>query len=205
MSFTLKRGLSKIYVAEVTEDTIENYTVGTPEHLIPAGEMTVTVDKDAAQYWFDNTVFATIGREGASEIGITGAGLRANAIAKLNGKDIDPTTGAVLDAGEWTQKYYALGAQKDNADGTAELFWFLKGTFAIPDESAKTRAEDTDATGTELTFTAIPTVHVFDATKKVCKRTIIDTETTKVKADGDWFKQVVTPENIGTITEKVSA
>lgn len=207
MSFTLKRGLKNIYAAEVTADNDESFTAGTPFHLIPAGEMSVSVDNETTEFYFDNTVFATVGREGGSEITITGAGLRAAAKATLNGKYVDPTTGAVLDDGQFHTKYYALGAEKQNLDGTKELFWFAKGTFKIPDENAKTMDDSTDANGDELTFTAIPTVHTFevDGEAKPHKRVVIDTETTKVKASADWFAQVVTPDNFGDIVEKVSA
>ena len=59
-TFTLKRGLSNIYAAFVTKDenTEEGYVAGTPFHLIPAGELSVTVDAEKANTYFDNTVFA---------------------------------------------------------------------------------------------------------------------------------------------------
>lgn len=202
MSFTLKRGLDEIYVAEVTADTKEAFTTGTPFKLIPAGEMSVTVDKDSTNYWFDNGVFAIVGREGGTEITISGAGMRPADIAQLTGKTVDTETGAVFDAGSYTEKYWAFGGRKKNIDGTHEYFWFLKGSFAIPDESAKTEGEDTDATGTELTYTAVQTIHAFDGTGKVCKRVVIDTETTEIAAEADWFAQVVTPDNAGTVVTK---
>lgn len=204
MSFTLKRGLDSIYVAEVLEDTAEKFTTGDPFHLIPAGEMSTTVDKDAANYWFDNGVFAIVGREGASELGITGAGMRANDVAKITGKDVDGETGAVVDEGVYVEKYWALGARKKNIDGTYEHFWFMKGSFAIPDEAAKTEGEDTDASGTELTYTAIQTIHKFAKTSKVCKRVVIDEETTTINDDADWFAQVVTPDILATVCKKVT-
>lgn len=199
--FTLTRGLSNLVIAEVTADTEEAYTTGTPEKLIPAGEMSVTVDKDKAQYWFDNTVFASVGREGASEITINGAGLRAAAIAKLVGKTVDTTSGAVFDDGQYKEKYYALGGIKHNIDGTTEHFWFNKGSFAIPDESAKTEGEDTDATGTELTFTAITTIHKFTKTGKVNKRVVLDSSAGNTTDIADWFTEVKTPDNVeGTVS-----
>lgn len=205
MSFTLKRGLDEIFVAEVTEDTIESFTTGTPFKLIPAGEMSVSVDKDAANYWFDNSVFAIVGREGSSELTISGAGMRPVDVAKITGKEVDAETGAIVDDGAYTEKYWALGARKKNIDGTYEYFWFNKGSFAVPDESAKTEGEDTDATGTELTYTAIQTTHKFAKTGKVCKRVVIDTETTELAADADWFTQVVTPDNLATVCKKATA
>lgn len=205
MSFTLKRGLDEIFVAEVTEDSIEAFTTGTPFKLIPAGEMSVSVDKDAANYWFDNSVFAIVGREGSSELTISGAGMRPVDVAKITGKEVDAETGAIVDDGVYTEKYWALGARKKNIDGTYELFWFSKGSFAVPDESAKTEGEDTDATGTELTYTAIQTTHKFAKNGKVCKRVVIDTETTQLNADADWFAQVVTPDNLATVCKKATA
>lgn len=203
--FVLKRGLRNVVIAEVTEDTAENYTVGTPKKLIPAGEMSKTVDSEQTQTWFDNTVFATVGKEGATEITVSGAGLRAAARAYLNGKDIDETTGAVLDSGQLTEKYFALGGETWNTDGTKEFFWFLKGTFAVPDENDKTVDDTTDTNGSELTYSAISTTHVFDATQKVCKRVVIDTDSTALVADADWTAQVVTPENVATVCQKVTA
>lgn len=199
--FTLSRGLSDLFIAEVTEDNEENYTTGTPEKLIPAGEMSVSVDKDAANYWFDNTIFAIVGREGASEITISGAGLRAADIAKLTGKDVDTASGAVFDDGQYREKYYAFGGVKKNIDGTTEHFWFNKGSFAIPDENAKTEGEDTDATGLELTYTAIPTTHRFEKTGKVNKKVVLDSTAGNTADIENWFTAVKTPDNMtGTIT-----
>ncbi len=205
MSFTLKRGLDELYAAEVTSDTPEEFVTGTPFKLLPAGEMSTTVDKDAANYWFDNGIFARVGREGSSEITISGAGMRPVDLAKITGKTVDDATGAVLDDGAYTEKYFAIGARKKNIDGTYEYFWFLKGSFAVPDDAAKTEGEDTDATGTELTYTAIQTLHKFDKTGKVGKRVVIDTETTDLVGEADWFAQVVTPDNISTVCKKRTA
>ena len=105
MSFTLKRGLDEIFVAEVTEDSIEKFTTGTPFKLIPAGEMSVSVDKDAANYWFDNSVFAIVGREGSSELTISGAGMRPVDVAKITGKEVDAETGAIVDDGVYNIDY----------------------------------------------------------------------------------------------------
>lgn len=206
--FTLKRGLSNVFAAEVTKD--ENaeggYVVGTPFHLIPAGEMTRTASSEKTSVFFDNVVFYQSGSESATEISITGAALRPADVAKLTGKHIDPETGAVLDTGEYTEKYFAVGGETENVDGTKELFWFLKGSFAIPEQSDKTKDDTTDTNGMTLTFSAIQTKHQFTVgtEKKPMKRVVIDTKTTKLKADATWTKQVVTPENLSTIVEKIA-
>lgn len=203
--FKLRRGLKNVFVAEVTNDdnTTTGYTTGTPYHLIPAGEMTRTPSSESANTWLDDVVFASVGTEGATEITISGASLRAAAVARLLGKDVDASTGAVLDSGEYVEKYWALLGEAEGVDGSSEYFCFLKGTFTAPEESDKTKDDSTDANGMELTFNAIQTMHVFTATNKVCKRVVIDSTTTAIKTDQSWTAQAVTPDNISTICEKV--
>ena len=204
--FVLKRGLKNIYAAEILTDDNESgsghgYTTGTPFHLIPAGEMTRTVDSEKVDIYYDDTVFATIGREAATEIQITGAALRAAALAVINNKDVDATTGAVVDSGEYAPKYFALGGQAENTDGTTEWFWFLKGTFSIPEQSDKTKDDTTDTNGMTLTFSAVSTQHVFELKNKVAKRVVIDTNTTEFKSSQTWTAQVVTPDNLSTVCQ----
>lgn len=203
--FKLRRGLKNVFVAEVTNDdnSATGYTTGTPYHLIPAGEMTRTPSSDSSNTWFDDVVFASVGTEGSTEISITGASLRADAIARLLGKDIDATTGAVVDSGEYVEKYYALGGEAEGVDGSSEFFWFLKGTFTAPEESDKTKDDSTDANGMTLTFNAIQTTHIFTLKNKVAKRVVIDTTTSQLKIDQSWTAQVVTPDNLSTIVELV--
>lgn len=206
--FTLKRGLSEVYAAEIEKDeNVEGgYKAGEPFHLIPAGEMSRTASSEKTPVYFDNAVFYQSGSETATEISITGAALRPAALARLNAKHVDKETGAVLDTGEYTEKYFAVGGKTKNTDGTEEMFWFLKGTFAIVEQTDKTEDDTTDTNGMTLNFSAIRTKHLFtvDGEKKPMKRVVIDTATTKLKADQEWTKQVVTPDNLSTIVEKIA-
>lgn len=205
--FKLRRGLKNVYAAEVTNDdnTATGYTTGTPFHLIPAGTMTRTPSADSSNTWFDDVVFSTVGTEGATEISIEGASLRADAVARLLGKDIDPTTGAVIDSGEYVEKYWAIGGEAEGIDGSSEFFWFLKGTFTAPEESDRTKDDGTDANGMTLTFNAIQTTHVFEGTGKVCKRVVIDNTVTQMQDGENWTGQVVTPDNLASICEALVA
>ena len=205
--FVLKRGLRNIFAAEILTDDNDasgGYETGTPFHLIPAGEMTRTADNEKTDTYFDNTVFYSIGKEGATEISITGAALRPEDLAKINNKYVDPTTGAVLDTGEYNPKYFALGGEAENHDGTVELFWFMKGSFLIPEQADKTKDDTTDTNGMTLTFSAIQTQHLFeiDGKDKPMKRVVIDTATSQLVTDQSWTAQVVTPENLSTIVQK---
>lgn len=210
MSFTLKRGLSNVFAAEIlTDDNKEGggYKTGEPFHLLPAGEMSRNTENESTPVYFDNVVFYQSGAEGPTEVSITGAALRPADLAKLNAKHVDPATGAVLDTGEYTEKYFAVGGETENTDGTKEYFWFMKGTFAIPEQADKTKDDSTDTNGMTLTFSAVQTQHLFDidGKKKPMKRVVIDTETTELVADANWVAQVVTPENLATIVQKKGA
>lgn len=203
--FGLLRGLSEIYIDEV-EDSPEGYTpAGKPEQLIPAGELKVSKSVDKTQIYYDNNVYAEVKKEAPSEMEIIGAAVRAAFNAWLEGKDIDPTTGAIMDDGDAHGKYFAISGKKDYTDGTSEYFWFLKCTFGGAEEATKTEDDSTDAAGMTLPFTAYKTQYKFTNGNKGYKVMRIDTATTKLKEDANWTAQVVTPDNIADIAEKVTA
>lgn len=200
--FSLSRGLKDVMIAEITADSVEAYTPSTEvEQLIPAGTITMSADSEKTDVYFDNVVFATAGTESATTVTIEGARLKPAMIAKITGKTIDETTGAIIDNGVWTEKYFALSARIQMLDGTEALVWFLKGTFAIPEETGRTIDDSTDTDGMTLEYSAVATKYQFTGDKGV-KRVIIDTSTTEMNADADWFKQVVTPTNLSTIVKK---
>lgn len=201
--FGMLKGLSEIFICEVT-DTEDAYTeVGTPEQLIPAGEMTATKSIDKAQFYFDNSMWDEVGMEAPTEMSLIGAAVRPAFLAWIEGKDTDTTTGAILDDGDWHKKFYAISGKKDYTDGTSEYFWFLKASFGGAEEATKTKDNTTDANGATLPFTAYSTLHKFTDGKhrKVVR---IDTATTELKADKTWTEQVVTPDNLSTVCQKVT-
>lgn len=203
--FGLLRGLSEIYIDEIT-DTPEAYKpAGKPEQLIPAGELKITKSVDKTAVYYDNAMFAEIAKENPSEMEIIGAAIRAAFNAWLEGKDIDSTTGAIMDDGDAHGKYFAISGKKDYTDGTSEYFWFLKCTYGGAEEATKTEDDSTDAAGMTLPFTAYKTQYKFTNGGKGRKVMRIDTAATKLKADASWTAQVITPDNIGEFTEKVTA
>lgn len=203
--FGLLRGLSEIYIDEIS-DSAEAYTpAGKPEQLIPAGELKIKKSVDKTQVYFDNALYAEVRKENASEMELVGAAIRAMFNAWLEGKSIDTTTGAIMDDGEAHEKYFAISGKKDYTDGTSEYFWFLKCSYGGAEESTKTKNDSTDASGMTLPFTAYKTQFKFTNGNKAAKVVRIDTSTTKIKADASWTKQVVTPDNLSEVTEKATS
>lgn len=202
--FGLLRGLSDIFVCEI-KDTEEAYEpVGTPEKLIPAGELTISKSVDKAQTYYDNNLYAETGKENASELSVIGAAIRAAFLAWLEGKTVDSATGAVLDDGDWHSKFFAISGKRDYTDGTSEYFWFNKCSFNGAEETGKTADDTTDSAGMTLPFTAYKTTYKFKNGKS-SKIVRIDTATTKLKADAVWTAQVVTPDNLAELCEKAAA
>lgn len=202
--FGMLRGLSDIFICEIT-DTEEAYTpVGTPEKLIPAGELTISKTVDKAQTYFDNGLYAEIGREAPSELSIVGAAVRAAFLAWIEGKTVDAATGAITDDGDWHSKFFAISGKRDYTNGTSEYFWFNKCSFGGAEETGKTEDDTTDSAGMTLPFTAYKTIHKFD-NGKTSKVVRIDTATTKLSAAASWVAQVVTPDNLSEVCEKVAA
>lgn len=202
--FTLSRGLKNIMYAEVTKDGSDAYTVGTPAQLIPAGNLSISVDSSTADTYFDNALFYRAGQEGNSVVTIDGAMLRPEMVAEITGKTVDSTTGVIIDDGKYHEKYFAVGGEIGLVDGTKINVWFLKGTFSYPDESAKTEDASTDVGAMTLTFNAIRTIYEFSG-KGACKRVVMDTEVSEMKSEADFFEQVVTPDNIATLIQKKTA
>lgn len=199
--FGLLRGLSDIFICEIT-DTEEAYTpVGTPEKLIPAGEITMGKTVDKKQTYFDNNLWEETGREAPTELSLVGAAVRAAFLAWIEGKTVDSTTGAVLDDGDWHGKFFAISGKRDYTDGTSELFWFNKCSFGGAEETGKTADDTTDSAGMTLPFTAHKTKHKFK-NGKTSKAVRIDTATTELLPDASWLAQVVTPDNLAEVCKK---
>jgi phi13 family phage major tail protein len=202
--FGLLKGLSDIYICEVSDSDAEYKMIGTPEQLIPAGEITVGKSFDKAQFYYENTMWAEAGMESPSDISLIGAAVRSAFLAWIEGKTIDSATGAIIDDGDWHSKFFAISGKKDYTDGTSEYFWFLKCSFGGAEESAKTKDNTTDASGSTLPFTAFSTVHKFTKNNAHAKVVRIDTADTALKADTSWTAQIVTPDNLDTVCQKVT-
>ncbi len=157
------RGVEDVVIAEILtddNDTDSGYTFGPVESLLPVAEINKTTETSTETKYYDNRPAITIHGEGADEIGIIGAGMLLEKIAKITGKSYDVTTGAFVDS-QIQEKYYALGYKTKDTDGKYRYVWRLKGTFAIPDENHKTTDGSADTNGTELTYTGIYTTHKF--------------------------------------------
>lgn len=198
------QGFDNLVMAEVTKDNNvegEGYVVGEVEVLAPAGEISKTTSNDSATKYYDNKAFLVISSEGSDEVSLTVPQLPVSKIAKMIGKHLDTETGALMDSGEPTTKYFAIGYRLLFTDGTYRYVWRHKGQFKLGDEAAKSKDDSTDSNNQTVTFTGITTNHNFTKTGKGSKAIVVDERDGKCDVS-TWFDAVVTPD---TVKAKVSA
>lgn len=192
------QGIDKVMFAPVTADG-ENYTTGTVKQLAPAGELTKTTEQAAASTYYDNVPFNAITSEGADTLTLTCPVLPASIYGEILGKTVDTTTGALIDAGLPSNKYFAVGYRIRFVDGSYRYVWKYKVKFSIPDETAKTLDASTDVNNMQLTMTAINTTHQFTKTSQSAKGIFVDSRDGKADVSS-WFEAVVTPDTITAAT-----
>lgn len=189
------QGFDMMYIAEISEDTKENYTTGTPEQLAPAGELSVTSNTETATKYYDNVPFLNVVSEGATELTVTTPVLPLSMQAKITGKKYDAEKKALLDSGQPSTKYFALMYRLRFTDGTYRYVTRNKVSMTLGDESAKSLDDTTDSNGMTINIRSISTTHTFETTKLPSKAVVVD-ERDGGTDTSTWYTEVATPDNL---------
>lgn len=201
------RGCDMLVYAEVLTDGASGITFGEVLNLAPIGNYGKSSSASSTTKFYDNAPALTISAEDADTITLLTPVLPLNRLADITGKTYDEATGALLD-GDKHEKYFALGVRCKLTDGTYRYIWRLKGTFAVPDEEAKTEDNTTDTNNMTLTYTGIKTLYEF-AKEGRSKGVVIDERDGKcspTKLANEWFDEVQTSDTISkfAIVESVT-
>ena len=191
-------GFDNLVIAEITEDTVENFTTGPVQILAPAGEIKKSTETSSAVKHYDNQPYINITSEGADSVEFITPVLPLDIEALIFGKEQDATTKILMDSGMPAVKYFAVGYRLLKTDGTYRYVWRNKGSFSKGDEEAKSKDDSTDTNNQTLTYTGIATVHKFTKTNKPSKAMVADSFDDIIDYD-KWFEDVVTPDNISTL------
>ena len=192
------RGVDNLVAAEILTDDNEvsgGYTTDDVFEISGVAEISKTTETSSETKYYNNLPAIVINSEGSDEITITCSVPDLATYAKLVGKDIDATTGAMID-GERTPKYFALGYRFKKTDGTYRYVWRLKGQFAVPDENSATEDDSTDTNNMELTYTGISTTHKFTKGGKPAKAVVVDDTPTSKCDISTFFDEVTTPDTL---------
>lgn len=190
------RGVSNAVYAEITEDSIENFTTGTVKDFTGVSEIARSSESSNATHYYDNVPAIVIDSVGSDEITINSSGIPFDVLADINGLYWDDALGMLVEQ-EGTSKYFAFGYITQKTDGTEVLVWRLKGKFSTVGLTSATKDDGTDANGQEVTFTGVSTTHKFTETGKSARAVNVDTSVnTSIDAD-TFFATVQTPDTLG--------
>lgn len=193
------RGIKGLVAAEVLTDTLEEFKCGTPFPLVPVAELTRTTETTSETHYYDNVAAVVIDSTGADEVGITGAAIPFEALAKITGQVYDASKGMFVE-GERDVKYYAIGYITEKTDGTEIYVWRLKGKFNVPDSTHATKDDGAEANGQEITYTGINTTHKFTALgNKTTKAINVDTSVNTAVTETEFFAEVQTPDTVKAV------
>ena len=192
------RGVDNLVAAEILTDDNEisgGYTTDDVFEIAGAAEISKTTEVSSETKYYDNIPALVLNSEGSDEVKITCSIPELKTYAKLVGKQIDATTGAMID-GVREPKYFALGYRFKKTDGTYRYVWRLKGQFSIPDETSATEDDSTDTNNMELTYTGIHTTHKFTKGNGTAKGVVVD-DTADSKCDvSTFFEDVTDPDKL---------
>lgn len=196
-------GCDDFYAAKILEDTKDAFRAGVPFYLAALGEAKYDPKVSSDDSYYDNKKMFTY-YSGAPEVTLTVSGVSERRKAELSGQPFDPATGRAYDTGEYDQTpHYAVGFRVSLGNGNYLYRWFYKGTFSLGAIDAKTKEDKTNASGYELTYSPLSTVHQWSTvdpknSANTIKTSMLGTsaDTTEAAFTGaeDWFNQVQTPE-----------
>lgn len=193
-------GVDSVHVADLIEDSEENYIADTPQYFAPVAEIASEAEVNNETTYYDNLPANNYVTEGATTLTITVSGVPANLAAKYLGKKYDPATGRVYDSGEPDPPSCALSFRFNKGSDGYRYYQYLKGNFSGGTEEAATKSGGSiDIKTYQMTFTAVATTHKWeiDGELKPQKRVFGDT-TDPAFDPTNWFNTVQTPDTGGT-------
>ena len=94
------RGITDLVVAEVTEDTAESFTTGTPEEFAGVSELSRTTETSSGTHYYNNIPAVVIEGTGADTVTISASALPLDLLAKITGQYHDEATGMMVECEE---------------------------------------------------------------------------------------------------------
>lgn len=190
-TYTLLKGVDKLYYALVTQDDNNAYAAGTPKFLAPMKLAVQTPTVNSKTDYYDNQPMFVDTGEGETKIKVDVTQIPLDVKAELLGKVYDAVNDSLYDNGGQPPKV-ALGFRAKNSDGTYTMIWYYSCKCNSPEEEAQTQTDSPDNKGLSLEFTAVRTVYQFPLSGSVtdsAKRRI-----SRKQADvATWFDAVRVP------------
>ena len=132
-------GVDMAYIAEVTADTMESCTYGTPIALPGLTKVSVSESGDIGKFYADNGLYATYANPSAKEVEFTAADVEPATLAKMTGATY--ADGLYSTTSEDKAPKFAFGYRRLRSDGSYRYVWLLKGSFRVGNEDSETKGE----------------------------------------------------------------
>lgn len=192
------RGCRNVVLAKVTRDDASMYTTGTVMPLCEVAQIAKKTSVNTKNGAYDNIIQVQIKDVGADEITLIVPAMYLEALAKVTGAYIDPSTGAYMSGGDDDSDYYALGYILDMTDDTSRYVWRLKGKFmSIPDETSDSRGDGIKTNNQTIVYSGVDTIHKWTVGDRfVPRRDVVIDERDGLCNLATFFNQVQTPANI---------
>lgn len=192
------RGCRGVVLAKVTRDDASMYTTGTVVPLCEVAQIAKKTSVNTQNSAYDNIIQVQIKDAGADEITLIVPAMYLDALAKVTGAYIDPSTGAYMSGGDDDSDYYALGYILDLTDGTSRYVWRLKGKFlSIPDETSDSKGDGIKTNNQTIVYSGVDTIHKWTIGDRfVPRRDVVIDERDGLCNLATFFNKVQTPADI---------
>ena len=155
MSKPLPRiGVDKLYYAPIVLDDTEGCTYAEPVHMQGVTDIGYKPNSKQVTFAADDGIYASITTDGEIEVEISVADILAADYAYLMGCDISES-GLVTEGNADAPKEVALGYRSMKSDGSYRYEWILKGTFAKPSQTSKSKGNGVDPQSKTVKFAAL--------------------------------------------------
>ena len=177
-------GLKNLHVAKILPDGAYD----TPRKLAPAITSEVTPNFETTTLYGDDRAVEVEEALGSIDVSIGVTDLSTDDYAFLLGKTVNDD-GVIEDSADDEAPYVAVGWELPKSGGAKRMFWYYKGKFTTPSESAQTKE------GTTTTFQTPTVTGTFMAREDGKWRARVDSgrEGVNPTVIAGWFDNVYAP------------
>lgn len=133
-------GLKDLYYSIITEDSSGHETYATPVRLAPAMTAGLSLNFDEAKLYADDKVEDDLTEFTSGTISLGVSAITEAVAAILTGATVD-NNGCLVDTGDDTAPYVAIGFRAKTSKGKYRYVWLYRVKFATPNDTFNTKGE----------------------------------------------------------------
>lgn len=146
-------GLDQFHYAENLTDSSSGCSYDAPVAIAGIIAANVKANGSIETQYADDGPATNASNVGRQELDLEFTNLSPAVRADILGHTI--TSGVIIEKTTDTPPVVAIGFRSQKANGSYRYFWYLKGQFAVPDDSYKTKEDKTNFGTTKMTFAGL--------------------------------------------------